>query len=314
MLSDADAREIADRFGLGDHPALTGPVARGELGRVWRLTTTRGAWAVKESFERTSHAEAVDAADHQDAARAAGIPVPALERTADGEVLVDVGTAQVRMYEWVDLADPDRWIDPVAVGRLVAAIHHVDHVGATGVDGWYTDPVGAAAWDDLIRQLGTDGADLAGQLAALRDELVALEAILEPPTQLETCHRDLFADNLRMTTAGPLCVIDWENSGLADPSQELAVVLFEFGCGDAARVRTLYDAYRDAGGPGTIQRRGDFSMLIAQLGHIGALACRDWLDPAQRHDRDRHAGRIAEFVSDPVTRDVIDAMLDAVSI
>jgi hypothetical protein len=55
-------------------------------------------------------------------------------------------------------------------------------------------------------------------------------------------------------------------------------------------------------------------MLIAQLHHIGALACRDWLDPAQGRNRDHHAERIAEFVSDPLTRDVIDAMLDAVSV
>lgn len=313
MLDDADACQVADRFGLGDHPALTGPVARGELGQVWRLTTAHGAWAVKESFGWTDHAEALDAADHQEAARAMGIPMPGLERTADGAVLVDVGTTQVRVYEWVDLVDADRWIDPTAVGRLVAAIHQVGHRGRTGVDGWYTDPVGAAAWDDLIGRVRAANADVADQLAALRDELVALEDLLRPPTRLQTCHRDLFADNVRTTTEGSLCVIDWDNSGLADPSQELAVVLFEFGCGDGDRVRTLYDAYRDAGGPGTIRDRGDFSMLIAQLGHIGALACHEWLDSARRHDRDHHAGRIAEFVSDPLTRDVIDAMLDAIS-
>ena len=78
-----------------------------------------------------------------------------------------------------------------------------------------------------------------------------------------------------------MCVIDWENCGLADPSQELALVLFEFGLGNPERARALYGAYLDAGGPGRIDRRGNFSMLIAQLGHIGEDACERWLDPGE---------------------------------
>ena len=60
--------------------------------------------------------------------------------------------------------------------------------------------------------------------------------------------------------------IDWENVGLADPSQELGLVLFEFGCGEAARARALYDAYLEAGGPGRIDRPGNFSMVSARDG------------------------------------------------
>ena len=41
---------------------------------------------------------------------------------------------------------------------------------------WYTDPVGAAAWDDLVAQLDAAGAPFADRLAGQRDELVALEA------------------------------------------------------------------------------------------------------------------------------------------
>ena len=49
---------------------------------------------------------------------------------------------------------------------------------------------------------------------------------------LQTCHRDLWADNVLPTADGGVCVIDWENSGPADPSQELGCVLFEFARGD----------------------------------------------------------------------------------
>jgi hypothetical protein len=163
----------------------------------------------------------------------------------------------------------------------------------------------------LVGAARVAGAPFADRLAGLRDELVAVEGLLEPPTVLQTCHRDLFADNVLATTSGDLCVIDWENSGLADPSHELAVVLVDFSCGHRDRARRLYEVYVDAGGPGRLRRPGDFSMAIAQLGHIGEQACRHWLDPAQ--DRDRALARVDEFLAEPITRSLVAELLDAVA-
>ena len=66
---------------------------------------------------------------------------------------------------------------------------------------------------------------------------------------VQTCHLDLWADNLRRSDGRPF-VIDFDNAGPGDPSREIAMVIFEFGRGDAVRQRTLYDAYLAAGGPG----------------------------------------------------------------
>ena len=60
---------------------------------------------------------------------------------------------------------------------------------------------------------------------------------------LQTCHRDLWADHVLPTGDGGVCVIDWENSGPADPSHELACVLFDFARGDAGRARVLMRTY-----------------------------------------------------------------------
>ena len=152
----------------------------------------------------------------------------------------------------------------------------------------------------------------AERLVEIRDELVAVEGLLEWPQDLQTCHRDLFADNVLRTPSGSLCVIDWENSGLADPSQELALVLVEFSCGDPDRARALYDAYVDADGPGRIDRPGHFSMAIAQLGHIGEIACRGWLDPTRAADRQHNADWASEFLTEPITRRIIDELVEAV--
>jgi thiamine kinase-like enzyme len=109
-----------------------------------------------------------------------------------------------------------------------------------------------------------------------------------------------------------VCVIDWENSGPADPSQELGCVLFEFGRSDPGRARDLITAYRDAGGPATVSCRGHFSMLIAQLGHITELAATDWLAPNPRSpDRADSAAWIGEVLDEPHTREVLDSLLRA---
>jgi Ser/Thr protein kinase RdoA (MazF antagonist) len=313
MLDPRDGEQIAALYRLGGDAVLMGPVARGEVGQVWRLTTALGSWAVKEPFEQPSTSEVNDDAAFQDVVVAAGVSMPAVVRTTAGDVLAEVGSAHVRVYEWVDLGERDPWLDPATVGRIVASIHRVKFIGENPVDPWYTDPIGADRWDELIRDLTDAGADFAAPLAEMRNELLALEKFLEWPSDLQTCHRDLFADNVLRTPSGALSVIDWENSGLADPSQELGLVLFEFSCGREDRARDLYDAYRDAGGPGRIERPGNFSMVIAQIAHIGEIGCARWLDPARRDQQQRNAGRVDEFVNEGITRHMISDLLDAVT-
>jgi aminoglycoside phosphotransferase (APT) family kinase protein len=308
-----NAAELAERFALGRAARLSdGPVARGKEGLVWRLDTTDGSWAVKVPFHRTSDDEVRVAAEFHEAAYACGVPTPQLRRTVEGQAIADIEGRQVRVYGWVDLLRPDPSVDPAQVGAVVAAIHRVPDIDFGLADPWYHEPVGADRWDQLIDLLIEAGAPFASRLAALRDELVALESWIEPPEVLRTCHRDLWADNVLPTADGALCVIDWENSGSADPSHELGCVLFEFARSDSGRVRALTDAYRAAGGPAKVNRRGHFSMLIAQLGHITEVAASDWLQPnARSPERADSAAWIAEVFDEPHTRELLEHILTA---
>ena len=109
---------------------------------------------------------------------------------------------------------------------------------------------------------------------------------------------------------GGVCVIDWEDSGPADPSQELGCVLFEFTRADPGRARALIQAYREAGGPAAVNRRGHFSMLIAQLGHITETAASDWLTPNPRSpERTDSAAWVGETLEEPHTRQLLDTIL-----
>jgi hypothetical protein len=310
-MVDERARGVADAFDLGADARFTGRVERGEQGRVEELVTDRGSFAVKTSFD-PPELDGEDAA-FQAAACTAGVPAPAVLQTVEGAWHVEIEGLPVRVYGWVDLLPPDAAYDPAEAGRVVAAIHRTPFVGSRPEDPWYTDPVGAAAWDALVADLIASHAPFAADLEAMRDDLVAVEALLRRSSYLRTCHRDLWADNMRPAASGGLCVIDWENCGLADPGQEIAGVVFEFGGGDPDRAREVYRTYRACGGPGTVRTRADFSMTIAQLGHITEMACRIWLDPAtSQEERRRQEARVGECVELPLTVAAIDELLDAV--
>jgi Ser/Thr protein kinase RdoA (MazF antagonist) len=319
VVTGVNGARVAATFGLGRVVRLSdGPVARGRQGVVWRLDTTDGSWAVKTTFEPVTEDEVAVAALLQESAYDAGVPTPEVRRaTETGTVLATVDGVRLRVYGWADLAAPTALLDPSVVGDVLARIHRVGARLPTGgepVHPWYLEPVGAAAWDDLVAELRAEGAPFAGRLADLRDELVALESWLEPPDDVQLCHRDLWADNVLPTADGGVCVIDWENSGTADPSQELGCALFEFGRQDAGRARALVAAYRSAGGPGAVTRRGHFSMLVAQLGHITEIAARDWLAPNDRSPhREAAAAWIGEVLEEPHTREVLDTLLTVVS-
>lgn len=311
-----DPVDLAGRFALGGAPRLSdGPVARGRQGLVWRLETTQGRWAVKVPFQPSSEEEVRASTMFQEAAHAAGVPTPQVRRTTQGAVFAPIDGGQARVYEWVDLRPPDSRLDPARVGAVLAGMHQVSVAGPerAELEPWYRDPVGAGRWDQLVEQLTHAGAPFAHRLADLRDELVALESWIEPPQRLTTCHRDLWADNLLGTADGGMCVIDWENSGPADQSQELGCVLFEFARFDAGRARDLVSGYREAGGPATVSRRGHFSMLVAQLGHITETAASDWLQPNPRSpNRADAAAWIGEVLDEPHTREVLESLLRAV--
>ena len=188
-------------------------------------------------------------------------------------------------------------------GRLVAALHRVEFTGAVGTDPWYEAPVGEDRWRGIIGELHAEGAPFTDELEALVPELVALEAFLgAPPRSLRTCHRDLWADNLRRTSTGALCVFDFDNAGLADPSQELALILVEFGGDDGTRARAIQAAYADAGGPGRVEGPRDFAMPIAQLAHIVVEGCRRWLAATTDDERASNDAWVHEFLDRPLTR------------
>lgn len=312
MLDPTHAGAIAERFDLGPDARLLGPVASGRLGDIWQLVTARGRFAIKHADSPVSVEDAELDASYQDVVRATGVPMPAVVRTREGTVLADVGGARVRVYEWVDVLPADRRLEPGRVGRLLASIHAAAVPSPGPVDGWYVDPVGPEAWQELLERLRRADAPFADRLAVLLPEILEAEGILTPPLAARVCHRDLWADNVRRTPGGGLVVLDWENSGPGDLDGELACALFEYGLGERERMRSLYAAYVGAGGPGRLAGRGDLTMLVAQLGHIVRIGCQRWLASSTDPDRARNVAWVTEILDEPVTLEVVDRILLAI--
>ncbi|HEY5846603.1 MAG TPA: phosphotransferase [Microlunatus sp.] len=312
MLSD-EAEAIALGYGLGtviEDMAISG---RGMKGQIWRLVTSRGAFAVKDLLVRQAAADAALDIAYQEAVLAAGtVPLPRPIRSPSGDVLLEVAGHQLRVYEWKDLGSPDSSLDPGLVGRTLAAIHQVHHAPAKPLTGWYVDPVGAPRWAELLADARKAAAPFADDLGAEIPHLLRLEGLLEPPKNLQTCHRDLWADNLLPAVDG-VCVIDWESCGLEDPSYEIPMALFEFGAGDRGRTADVYSSYVDAGGPGRVDRYGSFSMVIAQFGHFWETAVATYAAAdATDADRQLSSDRVAEAVRTPLRVEHLDEVLDAI--
>ena len=314
MLDPATVGSIAAAFGLGRPVGEVEPEpsARGRLGDIWRLDTTSGSYAVKTTDHPRADAEVAVAAGFQEAAADAGIPTPRVMRTQSGGLVATVGARHVSVQAWVEMLEPYASVDVAEVAQLVAGLHRVDFDGGGWSEPWFTDPIGVHRWDELLRRLDAADAPFAAELGAQVAELVRLEwSMAPPPAGLRTCHRDLWADNVRATPGGGLVVFDFENCGPADPSQELAMVLFEFCSGRPQLAERLAAAYVDAGGSGRVASTADFSMAIALQSHILEFACRSWLGAAgaERADLD---GWVREFTDRPMTPAVVEELLDAV--
>lgn len=311
-------RVVAERFALGGDCVLVGPPDRGEVGEVWRLDTDTGRYAVKVLCEGMAATELDEPAAFADAVADAGVPTARFHRATDGTVLVDVQGRRVMVLDWVDLRGSDPALDPAAVGELLARLHRVRFAGTARSEGWFSEPLGAPAWDELVRTSLDARAPFAPGLAAYRDDVVALEAVVDPLPAVLTCHRDLWADNLRALASGHLCVVDWDACGRLHPAEELAQVLFEFGQGDPVRQRSLHDAYVGAGGPARVESTRAFSMLVAVSSHLGRMHVRRWLAAAPgSRARERAVDGVEEFLGHTpqsrLDRAAISAILDAVT-
>lgn len=310
-MSGITAAWLADQFGLPLPARLEGPVDRGYQGEVWRLICDGERFAVKQADVPLDHDQIAAAYDLQTRAMAYGVRAPRQLLTTSGELSATHDGETVRVFDWMELQAPDRSLDASVVGQMLAALHQAGGPVTHAVDAWFVEPVTQDRWQELLKDLRLAGAPFADDLQKAVPDMVAAAAVIEAPRDVITCHRDLFADNVRRGADGLPVVIDWDNCGPASAVGELALVLSEFGT-SASRARDLVTAYREAGGPARPTRLGDFTMPIAVFHHLVELATGQWLAASGDNARQVAEGRVREFTDDPFGLDQVREIRDAI--
>ena len=319
-MSAATVAAAAWLFDLGE---VTGdPIfaARGELGRIWRVDTDRGSWAVKEPLVPAFERDAATDVRFQLTAHAAGIPLPLPRLTRDQRVLLPADQAAtafgVRVYHWVDLA-PGELVTAAEIGTVAARLHQFDQAGDPGeADAWFTEPLGEHGWAAVVDAARRGEADWAPALERWLPELIALDSVITPPDAglVRICHRDLNLENVRRRAAdgGGVVVLDWENSGPAQPERELATVICDLAADlSPAAARDCYQAYLAAGGPGRLRATTDFAMAAAVQGHLLEFYNRRALDPDETpENKARSRARLAHLLRQPITLDRVHGLLE----
>ena len=319
-MSAETAAAITWWYDLG---ALAGDLvlaARGEQGRIWRLQTSRGSWAVKELLFPVEEQQAARDVEFQLAARSAGIPLPMPRRTRDGQVVLPADRAAaaraIRVYQWADLA-PDQVVTPAEVGAVTASLHLLEREAEPGpVEAWFSEPLGESAWADLLDDARRGGAPWEAALGRWLPDLIALDGAVSPPdpARTMTCHRDINIENIRCSADGGVVVLDWENCGPAEPARELATVICDLATElspDAAQVG--YAAYLASEGPERLDSVGDFAMAAAAQGHLLQFYSRRALDAGESaENKTRSAKRLHDMLSQPLTLAWAGYLLDLI--
>jgi Ser/Thr protein kinase RdoA (MazF antagonist) len=257
----------------GDIAVSAGP--RGALGQIWRLDIGASRYALKEIFDEPP----TEASIQQELAFArlaseAGVRVPISHPDRDGKHLLTVpGGTWLRCYDWIDLHRVPVTAPDTAprLGALLARLHRSAPAAAAESDGappdpWYDRPPAACEWADVSRP---GAAPWSARLAELLATVPQLCEAVRPadPARLIMCHRDLHPENVFTDPNGALVVVDFDDMGPAEPSQELAHALFNWFCtkdtADLNAVRVMVQSYLSEGGPGRITGPEDFSMLVA---------------------------------------------------
>ncbi len=322
-MSTAITDAISDAFDLGAPTGRAVLADKGEQGIIWRLETDRGTWAVKQALHHTDEARASADLAFQETAAAAGIPLPRPARTVEGRALLAGATlpdggadGAFRVFAWVDL-DPESRASAEDFGRIAAALHRLDLPAAPEEEEqWWGNVIALPEWTALLEAGRRAGEAWAPTLEAALPDLLAMGDLVtaDDPAALRTCHRDLSVLNVRRTCGGGVTVLDWENSGPADPVRELAVLLVVFTLEHSAEgAVALYEAYVAAGGPARIRALADFS-AVARGGHgLVRLYAEQTLDAATPEDVRAFAReRLGWMLSGPMLPIVTD-LLDRVA-
>lgn len=301
--------EALRAFGLGTPTVEITEAARGAMGRVFRVETSTGVWAVKELFHHSAAEHVESQASFMESAANAGIGVPRIIRSETGEVVALVDGVPWRAYEWIDIIGKPALQE---AGSTLARLHAIGWPTDDSVDPWYTRGTVGGSWEALV-----DRARDQPWAPLLRSQLPAIQALDQiveeaalPPCRM--CHRDFNESNLAVDRAGRIVVLDWDNCGPLPPEREVGSVLADSGrefwhVETLAGAKEFINGYREAGGVFASASLDVFATAIAAHHNFLAemisatLAGDDWAEV-----------QVGQMLAFPLRLAYLERILDAI--
>lgn len=250
------------------------------MGRIWRLDTETGTYAVKELYwaSEPSSQEAVVARQVAfcEQARAAGVAAPANLPTKSGPYLFSLpeefGGGLIRAYEWIDgrgMTAADS-AGPSWAARTLALIEGLGvPPGDQEVDPWFYRAPTAEEWAALADRCKAAGQPWTDALRRAIPGLLAVGEWAQPhdPDELIVAHTDFQRQNVLVDRTGRYVLLDWDDAGPSAPARSLGRLVLAWHRGDGNTIdhegigRTVR-TYRDAGGRAELSDVTDLSDSI----------------------------------------------------
>lgn len=317
---------LSQRFQLGSVVGRLSPVARGAMGRIWRLTVSGHHYAVKELFWTADEDAVSREAAFRDAAAAAGIASPQNLRTDDGRYICtlpsDLGGGAVRMFTWVDGSPTDRDDPglPQWVGHTLGLLHGLRHpCDGLAADPWYDQVPNPGRWAEVLAAAEATKQPWA---AALAERVPLLQSLTSHVTRVDSTalvysHLDFQPQNVLTDRSGQRVLLDWEDAGPGMPDRVLAAVLCDWsiheGAVDAGRARQILQAYWRAGGHASLTSLESFTAVLAgYINYIDAQASVSLDSTQTAHMRSHATHELHRFLADPPRVDLFRELLEIV--
>ncbi len=310
-MNASDVRAICGVFDLGDPIAAPTAVNGGLVNRMWRVETTRGAFAVKEMNLGLNDFEASlpRAFRLEQAAFAAGVPMPRpIPVAGTGRCCADIPGAgdrltAVRVHAWVEgaqLENSTRHPAETAArsGQILAQIHAL-RMKADVSPAVVLGVIGGEHWALLAERAERSGCWWTDELRNLLPVLADLEAYVVAargdPTELLLSHRDSDPKNFLRTAEGDLLLVDWDTAGPVNPRHDLANQALvwaglHLGDPDPLVARAVVEAYRRNDGLAETFRHTDLAETFRQRLAWVRFNVRRALGELRRDETDRRAG------------------------
>ena len=317
------AREIAERFGLGE---VTGPmrseVRSDTVGRRWSLATDAGRWTVRTLDDWMPIVDVETEVALQVAVAGEGILLPAPVRSRSGNIVEPIGDHSWRVNEEFPSGPP--LVAPAStsvtreIGGILATVHRLA-LPVDRVSPWHARRLWPMSWRDQAATATVSGADWAPALAAAVPTLESLDAVgADAPVPAPVlCHNTLGPTQVRHADGGRLAVVGWEHAGGQPPSWELCGSLLQWTIGPGGRVnvagvRALLRGYEEVAGSIPALGMASFRGAVIDLANYVSEQVERALN-ARPGDERRHAERsVRHILSGIPTRDTFEQLLDTV--